>query len=67
MVASKLIEMVKIVAVLVAAAVVGNWFLGEVKKARRQARAWYAPYFSLPGLIVILAICIPFLIWILNR
>ena len=63
----KIIETVKIVAVLLAAALVGNWFLSEVKKARSRAKAWYADYFSLPGLITILAICLPFIIWLLTR
>ena len=64
---SKIIEIVKIVAVLLAAALVGNWFLSEAKKARRQAKTWYAAYLSLPGLVVILAICLPLIIWILSR
>jgi hypothetical protein len=67
MVGPEMIEIVKIVAVLLAAALVGNWFLSEAKKARKQAKAWYAAYFSLPGLIVILAICLPLIIWILSR
>jgi len=65
--APKIIEALKIVSVLLAAALVGNWFLSEIKKARRQKKAWYAAYFSLPGLIMLLAICLPFFIWLLTR
>ena len=58
---------VKIIAPLVAAILVGNWFLSEVKKVRIKGGPWYQPYLSIPGVMIILAILlIPILLWI-NR
>ena len=56
---------VKIIAPLVAAILVGNWFLSEVKKVRIKGGPWYQPYLSIPGVMIILAILlIPVLLWI---
>ncbi len=46
---------VKYIAVLIAAMIVGNSFLAELKKARALNLAWYRPYLSLPGLVIIIA------------
>ncbi|MEJ2473901.1 MAG: hypothetical protein P8Y74_08460 [Desulfobacterales bacterium] len=35
---------------LLAAVILGNLFLTEVKKARTASAPWYAPYLTLPGL-----------------
>ncbi len=52
---------------LLAAAVLGNLFLTEVKKARSARAPWYAPYLTLPGFMVLAALCTPILIWLFNR
>lgn len=58
---------VKIIAPLVAAILLGNWFLSEVKKARIKGGPWYQPYLSIPGVMIILVILLlPVLLWI-NR
>ncbi len=54
--------LLKAVAALCAAAVVGTWFLDEVKRARSNSAPWYAPYLSPPGLIILAALSVP--IWI---
>ena len=41
---------------LMAAIILGNLFLHEVKKARDNRSPWYAPYFTLPGLMVLAAV-----------
>ena len=46
---------VKYIAVLVAAMIVGNSFLAELKKARALNLPWYRPYLSLPGIVIIIA------------
>ena len=51
-----LITLVKYIAVLVAAMIIGNWFLSEVKKAKFKEQPWYKPYISLPGLIILIAV-----------
>ena len=50
---------VKFGGVLVAAMILGNWFLAEVKKARRLRQPWYKPYLSMPGLLILIAVCLP--------
>ena len=50
------ITLAKIIAVLAAAMVIGNWFLIEVKKAKFKGQPWYKPYLSVPGLIIIIAV-----------
>ena len=57
---------VKIIAPLVAAILLGNWFMSEVKKARFKGAPWYQPYLSIPGLLTILAILIPIVLWIIK-
>ena len=61
------VTIIKMLAPLVAAILVGNWFLSEIKKARSTNQPWYRPYVSLPGLLVILAILLPILVWIIKK
>jgi hypothetical protein len=51
-----LITFAKYMAVLVAAMIIGNWFLTEVKKAKFNKQPWYKPYISVPGLIILMAV-----------
>jgi len=64
---SNLVNILRMVAVLVAALVVGNWFLAEIKKAQRQGAPWYQPYFSIPGILIVLAILFPIVLWVINK
>jgi hypothetical protein len=59
-----LIEALKLAAVLAAAVLLGNWFLTELKKARRRNLPWYASYLSPPGLIILAALLAPLLYWL---
>jgi hypothetical protein len=52
---------------LLAAVILGNLFLTEVKKARSTRAPWYAPYLTLPGLMVLAALCAPILIWLIKK
>ena len=52
---------------LLAAVILGNLFLTEVKKARSARAPWYAPYLTLPGLMVLAALCSPILIWLIKK
>jgi len=59
-----LIDVARAAALLIAAAIVGNWFLSEIKKAKAQKAPWYKPYLSIPGILIVLAaIGLPLLIW----
>ena len=59
--------LVKYIAVLLAAMVVGNWFLAEVKKAKLNNLPWYRPYLSIPGLIVLAALSLPLIFFLISR
>ncbi len=50
---------IKFGGVLVAAIILGNWFLAEVRKASMQRQPWYKPYLSVPGLLILIALCLP--------
>lgn len=63
---SHLVNGLKMVAVLVAAILVGNWFLAEVKQARLKGKPWYQPYLSAPGILIILAFLLPIFWWLLK-
>ena len=59
------LTLVKYAGVLIAAIIIGNWFLAEVKKAHRQRLPWYKPYLSAPGVIILIALCLPLIyLWI---
>ena len=61
-------KILRFLAPLVAAILVGNWFLSEVKKARATKQPWYRPYLSIPGLLIILAaILIPIILWGIKK
>ena len=62
-----LLSILKLVAVLVAALLIGNWFLAEVKAARAKRKPWYQPYLSIPGVLIILALLLPIIVWIINK
>jgi hypothetical protein len=62
-----LIKLAKYIAVLVAAMIIGNWFLAEVRKAKSNKQPWYKPYVSVPGLIVLAALSLPLFFLLLAR
>lgn len=61
-----LLDILKILAVLVGAAILGNWFLKEVKEGKIAGKPWYAPYRSIPGIMVVMVILLPILIWLFR-
>ena len=63
---SQIEGLIKMIAVLVAAILIGNWFLAEVKKARLERKPWYQPYLSIPGILIMLVLLLPILYWIIN-
>jgi hypothetical protein len=60
-------DLVRVAAVLIAAILVGNWFLAEIRKSKIKREPWYKPYVSLPGLIILAALCLPLIFWLLDR
>jgi hypothetical protein len=64
---SVVISLLKMAAVLLAASFLGNWFLSELKKARVLQKPWYVPYLTPPGLLMIIALFIPVVVWLYQR
>ena len=62
-----LLNLVKYVGVLIAAIIVGNWFLAEVKKSKIKKEPWYNPYVSVPGIIIIAALSLPLIFLLAGR
>ena len=59
--------LVKYAGALIAAIIIGNWFLAEVKKAHRRQQPWYKPYLSIPGVIILIALCLPLIfLWVFK-
>jgi hypothetical protein len=62
---STLSNIIKLIAIMVAAALLGNWFLAEVREGRLKGKPWYHAYVSTPGILIILALLIlPIIVWI---
>ncbi len=65
---SNIIEILKLVPILIAALLLGNWFMAELKSARLQGKPRWAPYLSAPGLLIIAAVVVlPIVMWFLKR
>lgn len=53
-----MIKNLQYLSVLIAAIILGNWYLSEYKKARMAGLPWYRAYFSLPGILIVALILI---------
>jgi ABC-type tungstate transport system substrate-binding protein len=63
-----MVEMIRMAAVLIAAVMIGNWFMTEQSKNKALGLPWHRVYFTAPGMIVVVAILIlPFLVVFLKR
>ena len=49
----------KAIPILLAAFLLGNWFLSEARKAKQSAKPWYAPYLTIPGILILIVLLIP--------
>lgn len=57
-------QIIKAIAILAAAGLLGNWFLKELRSARRLGKPWFAVYLTPPGLLVIIAaVFLPLMAW----
>ena len=62
-----IVSYLKIIPILLAAFLIGNWFLAELKRANASDKPWYTAYLSPPGLIILLAILvIPIVLWLMS-
>ena len=63
-----IVQILKIIPILIAAILLGNWFLAELKRANATGKPWYSAYLSIPGLLIMLAILIiPIALWLTSR
>lgn len=60
------ILLLKAIAVLVAAVIVGNWFLAEVRKTKAAGDPLCKAYFTLPGLLILVLLMTPVLLWFIK-
>jgi hypothetical protein len=51
-----MLKILQLVCVLVAAGILGQWYLTEFRRARMQGLPWYRACFSLPGILIFLLI-----------
>jgi len=52
---------------LIAASILGNWFLSEVRNAKIRKEPWYKPYLSPPGLMIIaVVLLLPVVLWLFG-
>lgn len=64
----KIVEILKIIPILIAAVLLGNWFLAELKRANAAGAPWYKAYISIPGVLILLAILvIPIVLWLMSH
>ena len=61
------VYLVRLAAVLIAAILIGNWFLAEVRKSKIKQEPWYKPYISPPGLIILAALSLPLIFLLFDR
>ena len=61
-----MMQLFSFISILVAAILIGSWFLDEIKQAKIYNLPWYKPYISLPGIIIISAVVCPIIMRILN-
>ena len=53
---SLILKNLQYLSVLIAAAILGNWYLAEYKKAKLAGQPWYRAFFSLPGILIVILI-----------
>ncbi len=63
-----IVNIIKTIPILIAAILLGNWFLSELKRANATGKPWYTAYISIPGLLILLAILVtPLVLWLMSH
>jgi uncharacterized protein HemY len=63
-----MLQIIKLIAVLLAACILGNWYLAEYKRVRASRLPTYRAYFSLPGIcIILLILLLPILARVIQK
>ncbi len=53
--------------IIICSVIVGRWFLSEVKKAKSANLPWFSPYFTIPGILVLMGLTAPLFIYLLMK
>lgn len=53
-----IVQWIKFGAVFAAALVLGKWFDNERKKSMAQGKSWWAPWGTIPGIIILIIIAL---------
>jgi len=61
-----LVNIIGALSVLAAGAMLGKMFFTETRNAHRKNAPWYAPFMSLPGILVLIALAVPIIIWLVR-
>ncbi len=63
-----LITLIQLIAVFLAAIILGNWFSSEAKKCKAKGEPVYRAYLTTPGILILLIIIgLPILVWFLKK
>ena len=63
-----LITLVKIIAIFLAAGILGSWFLSEIKKSRNRGEPAYKAYLSVPGIMItLIVLLLPIISWFFKE
>ena len=57
----------KIAAVLITAAILGSRFRKKERQVYRQGGPWYQPYLSPSGILILVVLLLPVVVWLLRR
>jgi hypothetical protein len=60
------LSIIKIIAVLIATIIIGNWFLSEIRQAKRNGASTMRAYLSLPGLLILFILSLPVILWLFK-
>ena len=62
-----LLSLLKMASVLLGGILLGRMFFAEVKKAKRSGAPWYTPYLTAPGILTLLALMLPIILWVVAK
>lgn len=62
-----IIQIIKYGAALAAAMMLGHWFLAEAKRLKAQDEPLYKAYFTVPGIMITLAVMAAGFFWYFMR
>lgn len=62
-----LFSLLKMASVLLGSLLLGRMFFAEVKKAKQSGAPWYSPYLTAPGILTLLALMLPIVLWVAAK